>query len=68
MSQSDEILRHLQEYGWITPMNALSLYGCFRLAARIEELRRMGYPIQTVDMSNNGKRYAKYTLEQLALL
>ena len=38
--QSTEILNHLRQYGSIDPITALSEYGCFRLAARINELRK----------------------------
>ena len=46
-SQNQKILDHLRNRGPITPMDALKLYGCFRLAARINELRRMGIVIKT---------------------
>lgn len=68
MSQSSDILRRLQERGTITPMEALADFGCFRLAARIDELRKMGHPIRTQDVHSNGKQYARYYLDQLALL
>lgn len=38
-SQKELIRRHLVKHGAITPIEALSLYGCFRLAARVGELR-----------------------------
>ena len=63
MTQSQLILGHLQKYGWITPMAALQLFGCFRLAARIEEWRKKGYPIKTTMVSNGDVTYARYTLE-----
>ena len=37
-SQKRRILRHLQE-GWpLTPMQAIDLYGCTKLATRVSEL------------------------------
>ena len=47
MSQKESILRHLKRYGRISPIDALKMYGCFRLAARVAELRRDGWPIET---------------------
>ena len=68
MSQCTDILRHLQQRGTITPMEALAEYGCFRLAARIEDLRKAGHPIYTKDIHANGKTFAEYRMDQLVLL
>ncbi len=61
-SQTDAILRHLQEEGPLTPIEALNLYGCFRLAARISDLRAAGFPIVTDTVTRNGRHYASYRL------
>lgn len=45
MTQVDRILRHLRDYGSITPVDALREYGCMRLGARIYDLKRQGYDI-----------------------
>lgn len=64
MSQARMILYHLQRRGSITPFEALNEMGCFRLAARIDELRRDGHPIRTEMVEGrNGKRWAKYRLD-----
>ena len=62
MSQSSDILRYLQEWGSITPMEALDQFGCFRLAARIYDLRKK-HRITEMDVTENGKRFALYHLE-----
>ena len=62
MSQSQQILKHLKSGKTITPLEALSEYGCFRLGARIFDLRRSGYDIKTEVVSENGKTFAKYEL------
>ena len=36
--------------------------GVFRLAARIEELRKKGHNILTENVKKNGKEFARYTL------
>lgn len=47
----------------ITPIQALDLFGCFRLGARIWDLRRSGYDIQTLNHRlPSGKIVAKYKL------
>lgn len=62
-SQKELILQHLKEHGSITPLECLKRYQCFRLGARILELRREGFRIDTVMIGEDGKRYAKYVLQ-----
>lgn len=62
MSQSADILRHLERGRAITPMEALGLFQCFRLAARIAELRTDGHPIETRLVAKAGKRFARYSM------
>lgn len=45
-SQNRQILDYLMRGNEITPIDALNLFGCFRLGARIYDLRAKGYPIQ----------------------
>ena len=47
ISQRELILAPLITGGRLTPARALWLFGCFRLAARICELRRRGHDIKT---------------------
>jgi hypothetical protein len=63
ISQKGMILNHLKSKGTISGVEALSLYRIYRLAARVEELRRSGHTIET-DMKTDltGKRYARYRL------
>ena len=61
MSQKARIISHLKR-GPLTPLQALKLYGCMRLAARVAELRESGFPIQTQIVEQDGKRFAKYWL------
>lgn len=46
-SQNAQIAKYLKEGGRLTPGLALTLFGSFRLAARIKDLRRLGMDIQT---------------------
>lgn len=59
-SQEKKIAEHLLSGKTITPIEALNLYGCFRLGARIHDLRNGGMSIETRTISDNGKRYAQY--------
>ena len=61
-SQTKQIRKHLDEGNSITAFEALQLYGCFRLASRMHELKENGYPfIKEMIKVNNGKRIAEYT-------
>jgi hypothetical protein len=63
-TQNKMILHHLRTQRRITPMTALESYGCFRLAARIHDLKELGHHIETemVVCDLTGSRYAQYTL------
>lgn len=60
MTQKEACLDYLKKFGSITPLEALTAFHSFRLAAQICELRKEGYVIKT-DI-HEGKRYAIYTL------
>lgn len=61
-SQINDILSHLQSGKTITPIDALNLFGCFRLGARIFDLKKMGYNIETNIVHNGRKKFAEYKL------
>ncbi len=63
MSQEAQILQHLKTSP-ITPLEALSSYGCLRLAARISDLRDRGHRIETVMVDQGDKRFARYRLKR----
>lgn len=60
-SQKQMCLEYLEKYGSITPLEALSAFNSFRLAALICELRKDGYII-TTKLNEDGKKFAIYTL------
>lgn len=62
MTQTEAIKQHLLTHNSITPIEALEKYGCFRLAARIRDLRAEGFAVQTVNVERNGKHFAKYVM------
>jgi len=61
-SQNKMILRHLTQGNSITPIDALNLFGCFRLSARVHDLKADGHNIKTDRIARGNKRYAQYTL------
>lgn len=62
-TQCKMVLEHLKAFPGITPLEALELYGCSRLASRINDLRKEGYIIETNIVRKNGKHFAKYVLK-----
>lgn len=62
MSQNTDILAYLKTGASLTAIDALSLFGCFRLSARIKDLREMGNNINSVRVEENGKNFARYSL------
>ena len=62
MSQNNLILDHLVRGHRITPLDALNMFGCFRLGARINDLKKEGHNIKTTIIHENKKHYASYKL------
>ena len=64
MNQSDMILNALLAGETLTPLDALKRFGCFRLGARIWDLKKAGYEIdmQLIDVGN-GKHVASYSMK-----
>lgn len=66
-SQSDKILAYLKKYNGITNYDAINEFGVLRLSARIFDLRKRGYNIESVyreGVDRNGMtvRYVEYRL------
>lgn len=64
MSQCDKIVAYMKEHDGITQKEAVNAFGCYRLAARIHDLREDGYIIDSVREENNGYfgHHARYFL------
>lgn len=60
MTQAQMVLRHLEDYGSITQMDAMQDYGIMRLASRVDELRKQGHPIVT-EVVEGRNRYGEKT-------
>jgi Helix-turn-helix domain len=64
-SQRQQILEYLKTGKTLTPLDALELFGCFRLSARIYELKDSGWPIHCDRRSTeSGKVVGHYTMVQ----
>lgn len=69
MTQTSQLLEYLLNHPeGITPLEALEKFGCFRLGARIHDIRNgntpsgKAYPVETVNETKGGKTYARYCI------
>ena len=67
LTQKDRIIRHLNDKGSITALDAMKEYGIMRLASRISELKDEGYNIRSEFVSsknryNESVSFSKYSL------
>ena len=65
-AQNNQILKYLQTGKSLTPMDALQKFVCFRLGARIYDLKRDGHSIVSQMVDVGEKRVARYSLIKLA--
>lgn len=62
--QCQQVLSHLQSGKPITALEALRLYGIFRLASRIHDLKKNGIVIKSRDIqTETGKKVAQYYVD-----
>ena len=69
MTQCEQIMRHLEQYGSITSAEAESEYGIYRLASRISDLKKSGVRIKRTMINAKNRfdkpiHFAKYRLEE----
>lgn len=68
MTQCEKVIRHLEDYGSLSSMEAVQEYGIMRLASRVSDLKRLGFPVKRVMESSKNRYgesvcYARYYLE-----
>jgi hypothetical protein len=66
--QKSRIIKYIEDFGSITPLEAMRDIGCYRLSARIYDLKEDGYNIvtKTVGVKNRYDEVvhvAQYSLE-----
>ena len=63
-SQCFNIMQYLHNGNSLTSLEALNMFGCMRLPARVDDLRKEGHKIITTMIKlDSGKRVASYSLE-----
>lgn len=68
-TQNERIIDYIEQFGGITQLEALRDLGVMRLASRISDLKRRGYPIISTHESVNNRfgekcRIKRYTLQK----
>lgn len=57
-TQCERIVKYMEDFGGITSAEAMSELSCFRLASRINDLRRLGVDIRS-EMVTGKNRYGE---------
>jgi hypothetical protein len=64
-AQNQQVLSYLKTGKVLTPIQALDMFGCFRLSARIYELKDKGWPIMCERKAvESGKVVGHYSMTQ----
>lgn len=68
MTQCEKILRYMRDVGPITQLDAAREFGCYRLGARIWDLRHAGHAISKRTVTNKNRygesvSFSEYRLE-----
>lgn len=69
MTQCERVLAYLQTEGSITQLDAVREFGCYRLGARIWDLRHAGHKIKKTTITKRNRfgdavSFAEYRLEE----
>lgn len=62
MTKQDKVKNWLLKGNSITPLQAWTKFGLYRLSHVIYVLRKEGHKIKTEDVTKNGATFAKYSL------
>ena len=67
MSQATDVIEFIRDHGSITTKQAADQLGCYRLAARVFDIRAVGIPVEKEMVSVQNRkgetcRVARYTI------
>lgn len=67
MTQYKAVLEHLKTKGSLSSLQAIRLYGCTRLSARILEYKKQGYKFETTYKTTKNRfgYYCSYAVYKL---
>lgn len=60
LTQTQAIQKHLQDGNSITEMEALNMFGCFRLASRIYDIKQNWVKVVKEMIGKRGASFASY--------
>lgn len=66
-TQAERVIGYIEEFGSINQMEALRDLGVFRLASRISDLKKMGYPIASTREAVKNRYGEKCYVKRYAL-
>ena len=71
MTQAERIIEYMRTYGEITPVDALRDLSVMRLAARIADIKAMGYKVKSRTVASKNRfgekiHFTAYSLEEAA--
>lgn len=66
-TQRELILEYIAEFGSITPLEAMRDLGIYRLASRICDLKKLGYPVVSKWEAVNTRRGTKTHIKRYSL-
>jgi hypothetical protein len=64
----NEILIDLMKQGWVSPAMALAGAGCMRLAARVHDIKAMGYCVISRTVIENGRGGRKVRFKEYRII
>lgn len=67
MTQCERVLKYIDDFGSITQLEAMADLGIMRLASRVSDLKKAGYPLNVTMVSGKNRygeptHYARYTM------
>lgn len=66
-TQRELVLEYIDEFGSITPLEGMRDLGIYRLASRISEMKKMGYPVVSQWETVNTRRGTTTRIKRYSL-
>ncbi len=64
MSQTKQILDYMLAGNNISPIQALNMFGSFRLGARCYDIKKLGYPLESKMVVKGKKKWKEYWIKK----
>lgn len=68
ITQAQRVLQYMEDFGSITQLEALNDLGVMRLASRISDLKKLGYPIKSEIVSVKNRYGEHCNIKRYSLL